>query len=67
MQLLDIESFTSFIILRLWSGDTAWGNHNWYAARRRSGTDTRWRLFLQDADVPSGLYGLPSRQAVSRQ
>ena len=65
VQLLDIESFTSFIILRLWSGDTAWGNHNWYAARRRSGTDTRWRLFLQDADVPSGLYGLPSRQAVT--
>ena len=55
VQLLDIESFTSFIILRLWSGDTAWGNHNWYAARRRSGPDTRWRLFLQDADVPSGF------------
>ncbi len=64
VQQLDIESFTSFIILRLWSGDTAWGNHNWYAARPRRGTDTRWRLFLRDADVPSGLYGLPSRQAV---
>ena len=65
VQQLDIESFTSFIILRLWSGDTAWGNHNWYAARQRSGPDTRWRLFLRDADVPPGVYGLPSRQAVT--
>ena len=64
VQQLDIESFTSFIILRLWSRDTAWGNHNWYAARQRSGPDTRWRLFLRDADVPPGVYGLPSRQAV---
>ena len=65
VQQLDIESFTSFIILRLWSGDTAWGNHNWYAARQRSGPDTRWRLFLRDADVPPGVYGLPSRRAIT--
>ena len=63
-QQLDIESFTAFIIIRLWAGDTDWGSHNWYAARMRHGPDTRWRLFLRDADVPSGLYGLPSRQAV---
>ena len=67
VQQLDIESFTSFIILRLWAGDTAWDNHNWYAARIRSGPDTGWRLFLRDADVPSGLYGLPSRLAVTGQ
>ena len=65
VQQLDIESFTSFIILRLWAGDTAWGSHNWYAARMRSGPDTRWRLFLWDADVPPGVYGLPSRMAVT--
>ncbi len=64
VQQLDIESFTSFIILRLWAGDTAWGSHNWYAARMRSGPDTRWRLFLWDADVPPGVYGLLSREAV---
>ena len=53
IQQLDIESFTSFVILRLWAGDTAWGSHNWYAARMRSGPDTRWRLFLWDAAVPA--------------
>ena len=65
VQQLDIESFTAFVILRLWAGDTAWGSHNWYAARMRSGPDTRWRLFLWDADVPPGVYGLPSRMAVT--
>ncbi len=65
VQQLDIESFTAFIILHLWAGDTAWDNHNWLAARMRNGPDTRWRLFLRDTDVPSGLYGLPSRQAVT--
>ncbi len=63
VQQLDIESFTALIILHLWAGDTAWGSHNWYAARMRSGPDTRWRLFLRDAAVPPGRYGLPSREA----
>ena len=53
VQQLNIESFTSFIILRLWSGDTAWGTGNWYAARRRNGPDTRWRLSVGDAAVPA--------------
>ena len=63
VQQLDIENFTSIIILHLWAGDTAWGSHNWYAARMRSGPDTRWRLFLWDAAVSPGRYGLPSREA----
>ena len=62
---LDIENFTSFIILRLWNGDTAWGSQDWYAARMRSGPDTRWRLFLRDAAVLPGEYGLTSGLAVS--
>ena len=62
---LDIENFTSFIILRLWNGDTAWGSQDWYAARMRSGTDTRWRLFLRDAAVLPGEYALTSGLAVS--
>ena len=63
VQQLDIESFTAFVILRLWAGDAAWGSHNWYAARRRNGPDTRWRLFLWDAAVPPGGYGRPGREA----
>ena len=53
VQQLDIESFTALIILRLWNGDTDWGSHDWLAARRRDGPNTRWRLFLADVGVPA--------------
>ena len=55
VQQLDIENFTSFIILRLWAGDIDWGGRNWYAARMRAGPDTRWRLFVWDAEATFGL------------
>ena len=61
MQQLDIESFTSFIILTLWAGDA---ELNWYAARMRYGRDTRWRLFVWDAENTLGLKGIPSLQAM---
>ena len=63
IQQLDIESFTAFFILHLWNGDTAWDSQDWYAARSRSGADTRWRLFVGDASVPPGVYGRPGREA----
>ncbi len=40
LQQLDIENFTSFIILELWAGDTDWGAGNPYAARMQYGPDT---------------------------
>ncbi len=55
VQQLDIENFTSFIILHLWAGNTDWGSHNWYAARMRDGPDARWRLFVWDAEITFGL------------
>ena len=58
---LDIENFTSFIILWLWSGDI---ESNWYAARMRYGPDTRWQLFAWDAEITLGLKGIPSVQGV---
>ena len=64
VQQLDIENFTSFIILELWAGDTDWGGNNWYAARMRDGPDARWRLFAWDAETTFGLYGLPSNELV---
>ena len=64
VQQLDIENFTSFIILELWAGDTDWSGINWYAARMRDGPDTRWRLFVWDAEATFGLDGLPSDQEV---
>ena len=60
---LDIESFTAFVILHLWNGDTDWGSHDWLAARRRNGPDPRWRLFLGDASVSPDGYGRPGREA----
>ncbi len=60
VQQLDIENFTSFIILTLWAGDA---ELNWYAARMRYGHDTRWRLFVWDAENTLGLRGIPSLQA----
>ncbi len=53
LQQLDIENFTSFIILRLWAGETDWRG-NWYAARMRDGPDARWRLFVWDAESTFG-------------
>ena len=50
-QQIDIENFTSFMILQLWSGNVDWGIYNWYVARMRNGSDTRWRLFIWDAEM----------------
>ena len=55
VQQLDIENFTSLIILQLWSEDADWGVHNWYVARMRYGPDARWRLFGWDAEWSFGL------------
>ena len=63
VQQLDVEGFTAFFILHLWNGDTTWDSQDWYAARSRSGADTRWRLFVRDAGVPPDVYGRPGREA----
>ncbi len=55
LQQLDIENFTSVIILALWAGDTDWGDGNWYVARMHYGPDARWRLFVWDAETAFGL------------
>ena len=63
---LDIENFTSFIILELWAGDTDWGGGNWYVARMQYGPDTRWRLFVWDAETTFGLaHGIDATEDVS--
>ena len=66
LQQLDIENFTSFIILELWAGDTDWDGGNWYAARMRYGPDARWRLFVWDAETTFGLaHGIDATEDVS--
>ena len=66
VQQLDIENFTSFIILHLWSGNVDWGGNNWYAARMRDGPDSRWRLFVWDAEATFGLgHGIEAIEDIS--
>ena len=55
VQQLDIENFTSFVILHLWAGNTDWNSLNWYVARMRDGPDPRWRLFTWDAETTLGM------------
>ncbi len=64
LEQLDIENFTSFIILQLWAGNTDWGGGNWHAARMRGGSDARWRLFVWDAEKTFSLDGFPSDELV---
>ena len=61
IQQLDIENFTSLMILQLWAGNTDW---DWYAARMRYSPDTRWRLFVWDAETTLYLDGLSSNEFV---
>ena len=55
VQRLNIENFTSFVILNLWAGDTDWGGGNWYATRMLNRPGARWRLFVWDAEATFGL------------
>ena len=64
LQQLDIESFTAFVIIHLWNSNTTWDSQDWYAARRRSGADTRWRLFVGDTNTPFGGDDRTGREAL---
>ncbi len=50
LQQLDIENFTSFIILWLWAGGPHWDGGDWYAARMRGRPDARWQMFMWDTE-----------------
>ena len=66
LQQLDIENFTSVIILHLWSGNIDWGNRNWYVARMQYGPDVRWRLLVWDAEWTFGLlHGIDATQDIA--
>ena len=47
---LNIENFTSFIILWLWAAGTDWDGGDFYAARMFAESDNQWRLFIWDAE-----------------
>ena len=54
---VDIENFTSYVILNLWALNLDWPHNNWYAARRVP--DGKWIFLCWDAEW--GLGGTPSR------
>ena len=52
---VDIENFTSYVILNLWTLNLDWPHNNWYAARRVP--DGKWIFLCWDAEW--GLGGGP--------
>ena len=50
-QRLDIENFTSYVLLNIWARNTDWPHYNWVVARPREGAEARWRFFVWDADA----------------
>jgi hypothetical protein len=51
---VDLESFTSYMILNLWSQNEDWPQNNWYAAReRREGS--KWVFLSWDNEWGMGL------------
>ena len=48
---LDVENFTSYILLNLWARNIDWPHFNWIVARPRQGPDTRWRFFVWDGEA----------------
>ena len=57
-QLVDIENFTSYVILNLWVQNFDWPHNNWYAARRVP--DGKWIFLCWDAEW--GFWGGPYRE-----
>ncbi len=54
LQQLDIESFTSYVLLNLWAQNEDWLAENWIVARPREEADGRWRFFSWDAETTFG-------------
>ena len=52
---VDIEDFTSYMIVNLWGQNYDWPHNNWYAARRRP--DGKWHFMCWDAEW--GIRGGP--------
>jgi hypothetical protein len=53
-RLLDLESFTGYMILNMWAQNHDWPHNNWYAARPRE-PDARWIFLSWDGEFGIGL------------
>lgn len=55
---VDLENFTTYIILNIWLQNYDWPHHNWYIARENT-PDGKWKFFLWDVEYAfgSGIQG----------
>ncbi len=54
LQMIDIENYTSYMILNMWCQNHDWPHNNWYAARERV-PDGKWIFLSWDAEFGLGL------------
>jgi hypothetical protein len=50
---LDIENFTTYIIMNVWIMNYDWPRHNWVASQAQT-EEGKWRLFMWDAEYSFG-------------
>jgi len=55
LDLLDIENFTSYMLVNMWAQNHDWPHNNWYAARPRK-PDGKWIFLCWDAEFGIGLH-----------
>jgi hypothetical protein len=48
--LLDVENFTSYVLLNVWAANRDWPDRNWTAVRPRAVPNARWRFVVWDAE-----------------
>ena len=53
-EFVDIENFTSYMIVNIWAQNHDWPHNNWYASRSRS-EGGKWRFFCWDAEFGISL------------
>ncbi len=54
LRMIDIENFTSYMLLNIWAQNHDWPHNNWYAARPRR-PDGKWIFLSWDAEFGIGL------------
>ena len=54
LRLLDVENFTSYMLVNIWAQNQDWPHNNWYAARPRR-PDGKWIFLSWDAEFGIGL------------
>ena len=55
LKLIDIENYTSYMLVNIWAQNQDWPHNNWYAARPRT-PDGKWTFLCWDAEFGLGLH-----------